>query len=594
MPTHEVKPTLPTSGRILGSIIRKLQMSNDGLGSKNAQRYFRGSQDSIVKDSSKREIFKAVADLLVSIGIVPFAESGSQDEVVTQRVSEVIEGQAIRWDNFRDFILPRMNLVEQHHLGTVWKAYIRLAAIDLAIRASGYLYIARPERQPGPTLNLIWSDPTKRGDYLNQMREHAGFTLEEFAEAVQVSDNTVDNWIYHNARPRDKHIGKIIKVLLSRTPVDEAVAEDQIPETKKRVAEILTNELRAFYWWSEIVDLMVQYVGRDSALDIARHVRKYAMQARTILELGPESQDFAFAAMDLLLYGSGQSLAEPIIQVLQTHENDDEWKKDLEHISEDWVGRVLPIVLEINNSEVDALIESSNGRLLENWDVSNPKAYYHYRNSLELQAQGKIQEAISQVEIAANLDLTDPVYYFTLGSYIGSMGTKSGDEREIQKGLDKCWLAVRLDPKWILPWTEIGFILHESGRSQEALDHLLGVSEDCGPLDARYYGALGATQRELGVINGDQTLLDDALASFEEALKLDKDSQAMVIGAAVTAHVAGNRIKYRKYLRIARHLGASTDAVQLWSELHSMIRDHLVNPPQEPPSNLWLPREPGE
>ena len=590
MTRREVKPILPTSGRILGTVIRKLQVSNDGLGSKNAQRYFRGSQGSLVKDSSKREIFKAIAELLISIGVIPVAEDGSQDEVAIDRISEVIEFQAMRWDRFRDFVLPRMNLVEQDHLGLVWKAYLRLAAIDLAVRASAYLYIMRSQKGPGPTFNLIWSDPTKRGDYLNQMRETAGFTLEEFAEAVQVSDNTVDGWIYNDVRPRDKHVVEIVEALLSRTPVDEDVAEDQITEVIERVTEILTNELRIFYWWSEIVDLLIAYVGRDSALDISRHMRKYAMQARMVLESMPESQEYAFAVMDMLFYGSRQSLAQAIIQTLETYEKDEEWKEDLRHVSEDWVGRVLPIILEVNNSEVDALIESTNGRLLKDWDVNDPKAFYHYRKSMELQVQSRIKEAIAEVEIAAQLDPTDPVYHFTLGSVIGGLGAKNGDNSEIQRGLDKCWIANCLDPNWILPWAEIGFILHNAGRSQEALDHLLSVSEDCGPLDARYYGALGAAQRELGAINGDLELLKDALTSFEEGFSLDKDSQAMAIAAAATAHMAGNKTKYRKYLRIARHLGASTDEVELLSELHSMARDYLITPPQDLASNLWLPR----
>lgn len=169
MPTREVRPNLPTSGKIIGTIIRTLKMNNDGIGSKSAQRYFRGNQDSIVKDSSKREIFKAIADLLISVGIVPVADDGSQDELAIQRIAAVIEGQAIRWDNFRNFALRRMNLVEQDHLAMVWKAYLRLAAVDLSLRVAAYLYIMRPEKGSGPTLNLTWSDPTKRGNYLNQM-----------------------------------------------------------------------------------------------------------------------------------------------------------------------------------------------------------------------------------------------------------------------------------------------------------------------------------------------------------------------------------------------------------------------------------------
>lgn len=397
-----------------------------------------------------------------------------------------------------------------------------------------------------------------------------------------MSDNTIDNWVYRNARPRDKHLGKIVSALLLRTPVDEDIPEDQIPEVEARVAEILTNELRVFYWWSEIVGLLVKYIDQDAALEIARHVRKYAVQARAILECGPESQDYAFAVMDVLFYGSRQSLSEVIIKILETHENDREWREDLKHVSEDWIGRVLPIVLEINNSEVDALIESTNGQLLQRWDVSDPGAYDHYRKSTDLAARGKMSEAVAEVERAADIDQTDPANHFTLGSALSGIVQRTGDAAMIQRGLDECWLAASLDPGWVLPWTEIGFILLNSGRSQEALDHLLSVSENCGPLDSRYYLALGAAQASLG-------LSKDALASFDEAFELDSENQSLVILAAKAAHNAGDKRKFRKFLRLAGHLGASTESVKQMIELTALDRDYLSECSSDISSGLWTP-----
>ena len=146
---------------------------------------------------------------------------------------------------------------------------------------------------------------------------------------------------------------------------------------------------------------------------------------------------------------------------------------------------MLSANFQIDRAEVDALIQKTDGRILENWDISNPKAYEHYQRSMELQMQSMRDEALAHVIRAVELDPLDPANHFTLGSIKGGVGTERGDEALIEEGLKACWIAVALDPIWILPWTEIGWILANSGRAEEAVEHLRAVSPECGPLDAR-------------------------------------------------------------------------------------------------------------
>ena len=47
----------------------------------------------------------------------------------------------------------------------------------------------------------------------------------------------------------------------------------------------------------------------------------------------------------------------------------------------DWVGRVLRVNLQVHRAEVDALVRETDGRILENWDVSDPRAYEQYQEA---------------------------------------------------------------------------------------------------------------------------------------------------------------------------------------------------------------------
>ena len=65
--------------------------------------------------------------------------------------------------------------------------------------------------------------------------------------------------------------------------------------------------------------------------------------------------------------------------------------------------------------------------MLCGWDISNPEAYVHYRRFWELQLQGRIHEAIAELEMAVKLDPLGPANHFTLGSFKGGMGAKQGN-----------------------------------------------------------------------------------------------------------------------------------------------------------------------
>jgi len=104
--------------------------------------------------------------------------------------------------------------------------------------------------------------------------------------------------------------------------------------------------------------------------------------------------------------------------------------------------------------------------------------------------------------------------------------------------------------KWLLPRTEIGWILIEDGRPSEALRHLESIDESCGPLDANYFSALAVARRDSGN-------LGDALDAFETAIELDPEDAVNIAAAAMCAFSVDNKQKGIHYAKLARHLGIS-------------------------------------
>ena len=289
--------------------------------------------------------------------------------------------------------------------------------------------------------------------------------------------HTVDAWMYHGVRPSNDNLGKIAEVLA-----------ENIEDSSESGIE---RELRALYWVSDVADLLAEHIGVEAVEDSMARMHRYASATYHLIKDQFPTEDRAADVPVLADLGVGAPLANPLLVALIEQETDDEWREDLRSTGMDWVRRVLSVNLHVHLGEVDDLIQEKDGRLLKDWDVGNPEAYAHYRRSLELRMQGKLHEALAEVETAARLDPLDPANHFTLGSVKTGIGIGRGDAALVTEGLNALWLAVTLDPKWILPWTEIGMTLLHTDRPEEAIAHLRNVKPECGPLDSHYYSALG-------------------------------------------------------------------------------------------------------
>ena len=550
MTEREATPRLPTSGQIIGALVAKLGVKHRVLQSRTARRYFSADLEHLVKDSSKAEIIGAIAEVLTDSGFIASPQVREDNYKLAPTLVSMLQWHANHWDQLRSFLRQGTMNVLPGHLPKAWEAYIRLAVIDLALRVAAHLHLAGSS--PAALDLLGCTNRTARGDFLNQRRRQARLSLEDLAKKVEVDDHTVDSWMYHGTRPSDEHLVKIAKALADKIEGSNTAG--------------IALELRALCWSSDVAGLLAEHIGAEAVDDAIGRLRRYAEATYHIIDDQFSTEDRAADLTVLADLGVDARLAKSLLATLIEHEPDDEWREDLRSTGIDWVWRVLSVNQQIRLAEVDDLIQETGGRLLEDWDVSNPDAYAHYRRGLELGMQGKLHEALAEVETAARLDPLDPANHFTLGSEKTGIGIRRGDTALVNEGLDALWLAVALAPKWIIPWTEIGLTLHHTNRSAEAVEHLRNVKPECGPLDSHYYSALGAAYWKLNQ-------LSEALAAFEAALELDPEETSALVAASEIALWAGDKEKHRRYSRRAHHFGAEDGTDKLMEFLREFRKE---------------------
>ena len=551
----EAVPGLPTSGQILGVLVRSLGIAHPHLGDKTAQRFFSGRLKDRVMESSRDRIIDAISGNMAAALFAGLAMGNDEEDAsLPSGLSMLLKWHAATWDQTRAFLRPRVMRVYPENMPRVWRAYVRLAAIDLALRAAAHLHLAGAS--PVSLGFLEFASTGRRGEYLNGKRADAGISLFDFAEAASVVENTAQAWLYEGARPSDDHLAGIAEALVPGDAADE----------RNR----FLRELRLLYWVSDVAEVLGGFIGVDAMDEITGRLHRYASLLYGAIDERMDAAVKSDVLGSLAAVGAHSEFSGGLLTALIPGEPDEEWQEDLRAAASNWTRRVLAVNLDVHQVEVDDLIRDTDGGLLRDWDVSNPEAYSHYQRFGELQLLGRIPEAIAELEIAVKLDSLDPVNHFTLGSFKGSIGARQGNAALVREGLEACWVAAALDTNWVLPWAEIGFILLESGRPGEAVDHLRAVPDERRPLDTRYYSALGAALRDTGRFG-------EALIAFQACLELDPDDPVIVAAAAVTAALAGDKGKSRLHARTARHMGVS-EGLDLQLEFASAVRSHMPSP----------------
>ena len=553
----------PLSGRIIGVLVRELHLRNSALSSKQAQRYFRGQR---VSDGKKHEIISSVGRALVDSGIVPPSPFLEQNGMPLSRaIGEAIGWYAEQWDELVGLLRSASAPVDRPELAAL--AYLRLAVIDLALRATAVLWLSDMSTPGEGTPD--WVESNSGSEFLKSLLNRCrppGVTRETFSEKLDVS-NTVDSWLDKGARPHIEHLEGIARELAPRT--------NDVDETS------LMGQLRRHYAFSAICDLLSTHLGRDAVIELAEVLTRYTSRniegLRTHSKL--ESDDAARRQFFILLLGTRFVGSEHLLRALWRREDKPLWRTELMAASKPWHLRLTYVMQCLGGLEEAArkaneeygipldFFESNIDNILR--DIQSDPTRPHFTDPSKLdelnfvrvkgdakfsagnrmlqygqaRSEGDFQAAITHVRRAVELQPENAFYHFHLGATLGIVG-------EVTEGIDECFIAAELELGWELPKVEVGIILLNSGRNEEAREHLEKLAQGENSLSAHLAFNLGTARSRCGAF-------EEGFSVLERVLRLQLDNALAANEAAHCAFMIGEQRKGLSLAKLADSLGAS-------------------------------------
>ncbi len=170
-----------------------------------------------------------------------------------------------------------------------------------------------------------------------------------------------------------------------------------------------------------------------------------------------------------------------------------------------------------------------------------------------------LETALIHIRRAVELQPENAEYHFHLGALLGMVG-------EVDEGIEECWIAAHLDDDWELPIVEVGIILLNAGRNQEALEHLedLAASRQEDSSSHLTFN-LGAARYRVGDPRA-------ALSALEKVIDEELDHALALDMAAHSAFLIGDQQKGRRLAKLADQHGQST-TYREWQEGKYRVTD---------------------
>ena len=562
----------PLSGQIIGAVVRELRLQDSVLKSKTAVRYFKGGR---IKHDSKQEIFEVLGQALVDHNIIPPSTFLVQEGIPLAKViSSAIAWYADQWDQLVGYMQSMSTPVDRLDLAAI--SYLRLATIDLSLRTSAALWLAElPTPDEGTPL---WAENKGRATYLRRLLDGCGpdgLTRDQLAERLEVSYNTIDNWLDTDTRPSWSHINRL--------------AEELAPYHADLSKETIQSRLHRHDALSGLCDLLSVHIGRDAVVDLAtalvRFISRNLAGLRQFSKLAPD--DAAKRQFSILMLGTRFVGTEHLLRALWRRERDPVWSTDLLAASNPWHLRLTHVMQHLGGlDQVMKLVHDEFGFPEEDAEslldqvlrdvqadptrptVTDPSeldgmtvlrikgdAKYSARNRMiqyaQAKSEGDLDTAILHVRRAVELQRESAEYHFHLGATLGMAG-------EVEEGLQECWIAASLDPAWELPRVEVGIILLNAGRDEEARDHLESVARSLGNLSAHLAFNLGMARFRCGEVEG-------ALGALIRAVEVKPDHALALDVAAHCAFLVGDGKRGRHLVKRANVLGQS-ETYRDWQE----------------------------
>ncbi len=323
----------------------------------------------------------------------------------------------------------------------------------------------------------------------------------------------------------------------------------------------------------------------DLATALVRFTSRNLDGLRQYSKLDPD--DAASSQFLILLLGTQFASSEYLLQALWRQEKDRVWQADLLAASKPWHLRLTHVAQHLGgldeaiqriHDEYGIPIETVKGQMdnvlrevqadrtrlgsldpsdLEDMTLIRVKgdAKFSARNRMiqcaQARSEGDIGTAIFHMKRAVELQPESAEYHFHLGADLGKAG-------EVEEAIQECWVAAQLNPTWELPRVEVGIILLNAGRSQEACEHLESMARNQSGLSAHLAFNLGVARLRTSDAAG-------ALDALEKAIEAKPDHALALDIAAHCAFLIGDQVKGRKLAKLANQFGQS-ETYQEWKD----------------------------
>ena len=540
------------SGRIIGVVVKALNLDHGVLNERTAKRFFAGES---VNEHNRAEILNALGQALIERGFVPIPPILSERDIsMSEIVAEIIENASSRWDGLLARIQSRSTPIKDYEQAV--DQFLRFVVIDLSLRVFALARLAGIELQPVSETPL-WAQENGGGKLLRSLTESAGLTRDQLAARLEVSYTSVDNWLDGKNRPTPENISVLADVLAGVITNSDA--------------RKLEQQIQRQFTLAHIADLLVPFIVRDKVGEMSSALMRFARlitedvksMERPPLEEDPRGE------LAALCFGTDHFATPVLLENLADSIPDEDWKKDILRATVDW---------NIQFERVAA--QTGGGRTAAG--LSQDVTEVFNRRGIDGEISGYVdpaQEAISQLgtdtfnneywridanpinSLVRNLDYgvsrrraivrdfpTSPDAHAQLGSYLGMAGKWLGRRDLIDEGILECKIAANLLPNWDNPAVEPGIILINIGEYEEALQELMRAKETLQEETPHLMFNMGYA---LMMLSKSQ----EALEHFEDALAVNPNYALALRYAASCAFELGKKQKGIRYAKKARRFG---------------------------------------
>jgi len=467
---NEESKTIPYSGRIISTIVKALDIKDEVLTNRTANRYFTGE---IVSEYSLRQIYITLGKRLVELNIVPipmmFEKHGTSMPTIT---AASLARLAKKWDSLCATIQSRSGRIQEYSQAI--EAFCGLMVIDLALRTVAWFRLAKlPPFEPKTPQ---WAQENGAGKMLRTLLSKAGITRDQFSARVEVSDISIDNWFDGKVRPTPKNI-EVMAETFSKL----------IPGTNKYILQV---QFQRQFTLAYLADILAQNISRETVLDLVTALYRFVWLISE--DIGtmerPPIEKVAGLEFEILRHGTDEPHSHALLRNLAAVEKDAKWQKEILASITSWDLRFEEIGAATSSPGASAGLaqELPEEARKEAFKDGTEEDLKKLREASSLQAKdyvwiaaGDIRMLIEQLDGGINdrrlivkRHPLSPQAHSELGSYLGMVGKHLSNREMINEGISECKIAATLCKNWDTPLVEPGIILINVGRYEEALAEL--------------------------------------------------------------------------------------------------------------------------